>query len=57
MIVRPFVVLAARFPGPGTRRFDLVKLAHGLGDGDDYFEVFYARRRPEPRTASKAPAA
>ena len=32
-IARPFVVLAARFLGPGPTRLRLVKLAHGMGFG------------------------
>lgn len=30
-IARPFVVLAARFLGPGPTRLRLVKLAHEMG--------------------------
>ena len=56
MILRPFVVLAAKLLGPGPMRLQMVKLAHELGDGDNYFEVFYARRRPEANPAFKAPA-
>jgi hypothetical protein len=37
-------------------RLQMVKLAHELGDGDNYFEVFYARRRPEADPAFEAPA-
>jgi hypothetical protein len=56
MIVRPFVVLAAKLLGPGPMRLQMVKLAHELGDGDNYFEVFYARRLPEANPAFEAPA-
>jgi hypothetical protein len=36
----------------------MVKLAHELGDGDNYFDVFYAsRRRPETSPAFEASAA
>jgi hypothetical protein len=31
-IVKPFVVLAAKFLGPGRLRLEMVKLAHGLSD-------------------------
>jgi hypothetical protein len=35
----------------------MVKLAHELGDGDNYFDVFYSgRRRPDATPASEAPA-
>jgi hypothetical protein len=33
LIVKPLVVLAARFLGPGPLRLKLVKLAHQLSDG------------------------
>jgi hypothetical protein len=56
MIVRPFVVLAAKLLGPGPMRLQMVKLAHELGDGDNYFEVFYARRSPEANPVFEAPA-
>lgn len=32
VVVRPFVVLAARFLGPGPLRLKMVKLAHELDD-------------------------
>lgn len=48
VIVKPFVVLAARCLGPGRLRLQMVKFAHELGDGDNYFELFYGRRRLEP---------
>jgi hypothetical protein len=32
-IARPFVVLAAKFLGPGPTRLRLVKLAHEMGGG------------------------
>ncbi len=51
MLVKPCVVLAARFLGPGRLRLQMVKLAHELGDGDNYFETFYGRPRLEPRPA------
>ncbi len=31
-VVKPFVVLAARFLGPGPMRLKMVKLAHELDD-------------------------
>jgi hypothetical protein len=55
MIVKPFVVLAARCLGPGPLRLQMVKLAHDLGEGDNFFEVFYGRPRPEPGTAPVLP--
>ena len=45
MIVKPFVVLAARCLGPGRLRIQMVKLAHELGGGQNFFEVFYGRQR------------
>jgi hypothetical protein len=56
MIVRPFVVLAAKCLGPGPLRLQMVKLAHDLDDGDNYFDIFYAERRPEAKPAFEAPA-
>lgn len=57
MIVRPFVVFAAKVLGPGPLRLQMVKLAHELGDGDNFFEVFYStRRRPDATPAFEAPA-
>jgi hypothetical protein len=38
VIVRPFVRFAARFLGPGPLRLQMVKLAHELDEGDNYFE-------------------
>jgi hypothetical protein len=32
-IARPFVVLAAKFLGPGPTRLRLIKLAHEIGGG------------------------
>ena len=58
VILRPFVVLAAKCLGPGPLRLQMVKLAHELGDGDNYFDVFYAaRRHPETSPAFEASAA
>ena len=45
VIVKPFVVLAARCLGPGRLRIQMVKLAHELGGGQNFFEVFYGRHR------------
>jgi hypothetical protein len=60
MIVRPFVVLAARCLGPGRLRIQMVKLAHEMGEGQNFFEVFYGRQRreltPAPFEASVQPA-
>jgi hypothetical protein len=56
VIVKPVVMLAARCLGPGRLRLDLVKLAHDLGEGDNYFKTFYGGRRPEPRPASESQA-
>ena len=56
VIVRPFVVLAARCLGPGHLRLQMVKLAHDLGEGQNFFEVFYGRQRLQPRPALDAPA-
>lgn len=55
LIVKPFVVLAARCLGPGPVRLHMVKLAHELGDSDGYFELFYGKRRTEPRPALETP--
>jgi hypothetical protein len=35
-IARPFVVLAAKFLGPGPTRLRLVKLAHEMGGGGPF---------------------
>ena len=57
VIVRPFVVLAAKCLGPGRLRLQMVKLAHEMGEGQNFFEVFYGRHRLQPQTASlEAPA-
>jgi hypothetical protein len=57
VIVRPFVVLAAKCLGPGRLRLQMVKLAHEMGEGQNFFEVFYGRQRLQPRPASlEAPA-
>jgi hypothetical protein len=57
VIVRPFVVLAAKCLGPGRLRLQMVKLAHEMGEGQNFFEVFYGRHRLQPRAASlEAPA-
>jgi hypothetical protein len=47
VIVRPFVVLAAKCLGPGRLRLQMVKLAHEMGEGQNFFEVFYGRQRRE----------
>ncbi len=38
-VVKPLVVLAARFLGPGPLRLKMVKLAHGLEDAEDRREA------------------
>lgn len=49
VIVKPFVVLAAKCLGPGRLRLEMVKLAHDLGDREYANEHFlygrYARER------------
>ena len=55
VIVKPFVVFAAKCLGPGPLRLQMVKLAHELGGGDNFFETFYGRPRPEPGQALEAP--
>jgi hypothetical protein len=57
LLVKPFVVLAARCLGPGPLRLQMVRLAHELGDGDSYFEVFYGKRGAVPSPALEPPAA
>ena len=52
VILKPFVVLAARCLGPGPLRLQMVKLAHEMGDGQNFFEVFYGRERLQPRPAA-----
>jgi len=54
MIVKPFVVLAARCLGPGPLRLQMVKLAHEMGEGQNFFEVFYGRQRPQPEQTLEA---
>jgi hypothetical protein len=56
VIVKPMVMFAAKCLGPGRLRLDLVKLAHDLGEGDNYFETFYGRGAAEPQPAYEAPA-
>lgn len=34
----------------------MVKLAHDLGEGQNFFEVFYGRQRLQPRPELEAPA-
>ena len=51
VIVKPFVVLAARCLGPGRLRLQMVKLAHEMGGGQNFFEVFYGRHRLQTRPA------
>lgn len=40
-------MLAAKCLGPGPLRLQLVKLAHEMGEGQNFFEVFYGRQRRE----------
>jgi hypothetical protein len=47
MIIRPFIVLAAKCLGPGRLRIQMVKLAHEMGGRQNFFEVFYGRQRRE----------
>jgi hypothetical protein len=35
----------------------MVKLAHEMGEGQNFFEVFYGRHRPQPEQALEAPSA
>jgi hypothetical protein len=35
----------------------MVKLAHEMGEGQNFFEVFYGRRRPQPKQVLEAPTA
>ena len=57
LLVKPVVVLAAKCLGPGPLRLQMVRLAHELGDGDGYFEVFYGRRGAETSPALEPPGA
>ena len=57
VIIKPFVVLAARCLGPGRLRLQMVKLAHELGEGQNFFEVFYGRQRLQPQPVLEAPPA
>jgi hypothetical protein len=50
------VVLAAKLLGPGRLRLQMVKLAHEMGEGQNFFEVFYGRQRLQPTPALEAPA-
>jgi len=43
ILVRPMVVTAARVLGPGPTRLKLVKLAHGLGNGETVIELSRGR--------------
>jgi hypothetical protein len=52
VIIRPFVVLAAKCLGPGRLRLQMVKLAHEMGDEQNFFEVFYGRQRADVRAAA-----
>lgn len=54
VIVKPFVVFAAKCLGPGRLRLQMVKLAHDLGEGDNFFEAFYGSGRLEPRPGIEA---
>jgi hypothetical protein len=56
VVVKPLVVLAARCLGPGRLRLQMVKLAHDLGEGQNFFEVFYGRQRLQARPALEGPA-
>jgi hypothetical protein len=56
MIVKPFVVLAAKCLGPGRLRLEMVKLAHDLGGHDDNVRSLYGRPRPVV-VAREVPAA
>jgi hypothetical protein len=35
----------------------MVKLAHEMGEGQNFFEVFYGRQRPPAKPALEAPSA
>jgi hypothetical protein len=54
VIVKPIIVFAARCLGPGRLRLQMVKLAHDLGEGDNFFEAFYGSGRLEPRPSFEA---
>ena len=56
VIIKPFVVLAARCLGPGRLRLEMVKLAHDLGDGENIFDSLYGRPARHSRPAFEAPA-
>ncbi|MHB8587749.1 MAG: hypothetical protein ACYDA0_02725 [Candidatus Dormibacteraceae bacterium] len=57
VIVKPFVVFAAKCLGPGRLRLDMVKLAHDLGDRGESFESLYRRERPRAVSVFEAPEA
>lgn len=44
-IIKPLVVLAARFLGPGRLRLEMVKLAHDLSDSGRRYEVLHGRQQ------------
>jgi hypothetical protein len=58
-LARPFIVMAARFLGPGPTRLKLVRLAHDLGsrgvvvpaENSRYAEDQEASDRPSRRAA------
>jgi hypothetical protein len=56
IIVKPFVVLAARCLGPGRLRLEMVKLAHDLGDAGNSFEVLSGGPVREPLAFNATPA-
>ena len=41
--LRPLVILAIRFMGPGRRRLEMVKLAHDMNGPRDEVQPFSAR--------------
>lgn len=57
VIIKPFVVLAAKCLGPGRLRLEMVKLAHDLGDGENIFESLSGRPTRHSRPAFEAPTA
>jgi len=52
VLVRPFVVMAARVLGPGPTRLRLVKLAHHLGPGGVVAEPAQPPAQPPVKRAA-----
>jgi hypothetical protein len=55
-IFKPFVIMAAKFLGPGRLRLEMVKLAHDLNDADGNANALHFRHRIADDSAAIQPS-